>query len=133
MTDWIKLIDDPNGPVQFSIETPVGAVIEEKSPYPRLVVTNRQTLYVRRLVWHIIDVDARSEDSIQRQSLTIGRLVAEIEGGGEIELQRSVVPSEIFEEQQNDLSTCNACGENIPEDTAVIFDGKSYHKRCTEG
>ncbi len=130
MSDWIKLIEDPNGPVQFSLGTQVGGVVEENAPYPRLVVTNKQKLYVRRLVWHVLDVDARSDDSNQRESLTIGRLVAEIEGGGEIELQRSVVPSDLFEEQQEDSSTCAACGEAIPVDP-VVFDGKSYHKRCT--
>jgi len=132
MTDFRKLIEDPNGPVQFGLQTPVGAVLEETPPYPRIVVTDTHVLYVRRLVWHTIDIDARAGDAGKSERLTVGRLVAEIEGGGEIEMQRTVIPTDALNQRPIDANTCAACGYVIPDSDAVIIDDAAYHRGCVE-
>jgi hypothetical protein len=136
MTDFRKLIEDPNGPIQFALDTPVGSVTEEAEPYPRLVVTDTHLLYVRRLVWQTLDVDARSASG-QAERLTIGRLVAEIEGGGEIEMQRTVIPTDALADRPPDVTTCGACGRSIPDGEAVVIPGgdgppAAYHPTCIE-
>lgn len=132
MTNFRALVEDPNGPVQFGLQTPVGAVLPEHPPYPRIVVTDTGVQYVRRLVWHTVDVIARSEESGQTERLTIGRLVAEIEGGGEIEMQRTVIPTEALDDRPVNVNTCEACGRPIPDGDAVIVERAAYHRGCVE-
>ena len=130
---WSKLVTHPSGPYDITLAVKIGDELAAPPPYPYLRVVEVELVQARRLVWQMVTVDADDpERAGTGERLRFGRLVAELEGGGEVELDRHALPTE-DPAPAADPGTCGACGQRIPQGTAVEHDGGFYHRRCMGG
>lgn len=121
-----ELLGNQAAPHEFTLDTADGERIEAEAPYPNVDVVSAEVKPVKRLVYQTIVVSA-SKDDLPAEQVVIGRLVAELEGGSEIEIQRDALPLNAGEV---DTSKCVACGGRILPGEAVIDESGAYHERC---
>ena len=125
-----ELLGLPDAPYDLTLGLEVGSTFEGAPPWPDLRVTAVREVHVRRIVWHEIDVVAERPEDGEREPMRIARLVAELEGDREVELDRQALPLAALEAPQIDPSRCAACGGKIPRGDALIRAGAAYHERC---
>lgn len=128
----LELLGNKEGPFEFALGISSGTRFEGVAPYPDLEVVNSTEVHVRRMVWQVLDVSARLPERIDAEPLRICRLVAELEGGGEVEFERQILPLDEMKIQEVNITKCAACLGNIPEGDAIISDNIAYHQRCFE-
>jgi len=129
---WEELIADRSGPWQMRIgDGDAGAVLPGKAPYPDLTVRKELLSEVDRLVYHTMEVEASADFTERRERYMIGRLVAILKSGHEVEFEREVLPSAAIEGNV-DTRRCAACSRQIPAGEAKVVDGDAYHAACIE-
>lgn len=125
-----ELLGAPDAPYELPLELEAGARFEAAPPWPDLRVVGARLTHVRRIVWQEVDVVAERSEDDQRETVRIGRLVAELEGDRLVELDRQALPLAALEEEPIDPGRCAACGGRIPRGDALIRAGAAYHHRC---
>jgi hypothetical protein len=125
-----ELLGLPDAPYDLTLGLEAGTAFEGGPPWPDLRVLAVREVHVRRLVWHEIDVIAERAEDNQREPVRIARLVAELEGDREVELDRQAIPIAALEEPAIDVGRCAACNGKIPRGDALIREGAAYHERC---
>lgn len=130
MAKYHEMLGAADCPYEFSLEVSEGTVYRGRPPYPDLTVLSVDDSHIRELRWQRILVRADNFE-MKSEDVQIMRLVAIIEGGGEIEMQRVAVPAELMPEEPSDRAKCVACGDRIPFGAGIEVDGKWYHEgRC---
>ena len=125
--DWLKELQE--SPHEFSLGLRSGDELDAPPPYPKLTVIAEHEIYVRRLVWQV--VQTRAVLGERTEELSVCRLVAELEGdAGEVELHREIIPSEACVQLPVDRSQCAACGRAILGEDGIEVDGRAYHDGC---
>lgn len=102
------------------------------APWPEVEIVTSSVAPVRRLVYQTIVASATrpGDPDAPVERILLGRLVAELADGGEVEIQRDVLPADA-DDPAVDLSTCAACGGPIVvAGEARVEDGAAYHPRC---
>jgi hypothetical protein len=131
---WSKLVSHATGPYDVRLDVGEGDELTAPPPYPYLKVLASKVVQARRLCWQVVDVEAQDPEHPEaRALLRFGRLVAELEGGGEVELDRHPLPLVDPPARAADPSTCGACDQHIPQGTGVEHEGAWYHRRCMGG
>lgn len=130
---WADVIADMKSPYEFRLGLQVGAKFAARPPYPDLDVIGVEEVYVRRILLQQLVVSTSvPEDGGAVEHLEVQRLVAELEGGAEVEISRAARPLE-RQEIPVDKTTCAACRKAIPHGEAVEHKGAAYHRgRCID-
>ncbi len=128
---WAQLIAEPDR-YQMDLNMEDGTRWESKPPYPDMEVLSTSTTHVRRTVLQDVSVEVRADERQKIRRYIVRRLVAELENGEEIELQRFVIPATELPEDSIDLTICGSCGGRIPDGDAEVHEGVAYHRRCME-
>ena len=127
---WLSLLGDPSGPYDWTLETKPGNAHRVQPPYPHLDVVSVDVVPVERLAWQAIRV--RGDHATGSGEVIIGRLVAQLRGGGEVELHRTAVGAAAVEAPAP-IPTCGGCGLKIWAGPRVDEAGTYYHPGCTNG
>lgn len=127
-----QLLAQPECPYEFSLGLEKGTKYPGKPPYPQLLVLESQDVHVREIRWQRIVVRAESPEVERKENVQVMRLVAVLEGGGEMEMSRMAMPIEVDEKPDADPTKCAACRTAIPPGAGVLGDdGLWYHRdRC---
>jgi len=138
MRAWVQLLSSKEAPYEFGLDTQAGAELPARPPFPDLEVASVQEVSIERFAYQVLRVRASRPEDGSARSFVIGRMVAVLAGGGEVEVQRDVAPEEEVTGEPYG-STCAACGQEIQPGDAVIITNpvdKSaavYHRRCVDG
>lgn len=125
---WLSLLGAAEGPYQWSLATRPGERWRVAPPYPSLDVVAVDTVPVERLAWQAIRV--RGDHATGTGEVIVGRLVAQLAGGAEIEMHRTAVGADAAD-GPSERPTCAACGAPILAGAIVTDDaGHAYHARC---
>lgn len=126
---WAEMIADANA---YEMDSSVvdGTKWEARPPLPDLAAFESREIHVRRLFVHQVAVEARADERGKVARYIVSRLVAETEENEEIEISRTVQPLVESQDSDVDFTVCGACGGNIPEGMAEIYEGVAYHSRC---
>lgn len=132
MTDYLALFA---GGLPFPVgdDTPPGAFFPGEAPYPDIEVLGVDRVRVVALSWQTVRFRPVEADGRRGAPIATGRLLASLEGGGEVEIDRVVAPVPEDAGEVADLSRCAACDEPIPRGAHVVHDGAAYHRRCLDG
>lgn len=126
---FYEILGRTDCPYEFGLDLKNATVFEGKAPYPRLVVLNNETIHVRSIKWQVLDVRATMPETQKLENVRIMRLVAVLEGGGEVEMSRVALPADVVDDIPADPTKCAACGGKIPVGSGVRGDdGKYYHR-----
>jgi hypothetical protein len=126
---YCELLSQDVQPYEFALGLEKGASFPGKPPYPEIVVLLNNTVRVRELQWQHLLVRASSPEVDRTEDVQIMRLVAVLEGGTEIEMQREAIPADVLELVEADPSRCAACTRPIPPGGAVVDEnGRHYHR-----
>jgi hypothetical protein len=135
MRVWTDLLGSKDSPYDIHLETKAGAKYEVRPPWPNLEVLSADVLPIEAIVQQVIRVRATIPEADAEQDLVITRLVARLQGGGEIELEKAALPTETIIEEV-DITRCGACGGNIVPGDAEILETdegrQAFHSRCVE-
>jgi len=123
------LVSAVDAPYQFGLDNADGDVVAGANEYPDLEVRSVTNSEVERLVWQTVDVEPLEQGADQ---LIVGRLVAVLAGGGEVEVGERVVVPKLLVEQGIDTSVCSACRRPIRDGDYVIVEGVACHPECVE-
>lgn len=123
---WIEFISADDSPYEFTLGLEKGTIWQGEDPCPNMQLTENKELHVRRFVMQKMKIVAGEGETAL---LNVDRLVAELEGGSEIELSRTVYRNE-DDVIKKDENICESCGERIRTDDKVEIDGCFYHSRC---
>lgn len=127
---WSEMIAAQDSVIQIPLGVEKGSQWETKPPYPDLEAIAVKEKHVRRLVMQDITMMASMSETGEEGLIRVVRLVAELEGGEEIELSKSATPISSDEPAEPDYK-CRACGAMIVDDSeCIIHEGKPYHRRC---
>lgn len=124
-----RLFAVEDSPYELNTKLEVGTKYEATPPYPDVTVKESSVLHVRELVYHLLGVELRDIGTDKKEDVSIGRLVAILEGGDEVEIHRTVLPSNVVEDGV-DLSVCASCGGKIKIGGGKMYEGRAYHDRC---
>lgn len=128
---WLRLLGAAEAPHEYALALQPGDCVPAAPPYPDLRVTAVDTAYVRRVVMQTITATATAADEgAEAVEVVVARLVAELEGGGEIEIQRLVGPAQAGAADEVDLTRCAACGRSIIAGEALVVGVRAYHPAC---
>jgi hypothetical protein len=124
---WVQLLGAPGGPYEWTLTTAPGERYPNVNPpYPSLDVVAVDVVPVERLAWQTIRV--RGDHAAGTGEVLIGRLVAQVAGGAEIEMHRTAIGA--AGEASEDRQLCARCGLRIWGGAARDEDGNPYHERC---
>ena len=124
-----RMFAEQDSPYELNTKLEPGTRYEATPPYPDVTVTQSDVIHVRELVYHTVAAELRDITTENKQNISIGRLVAVLEGGDEVEIHRVVLPADV-EEEGVDLSVCGSCGGKIKIGGAHMHEGRAYHHRC---
>lgn len=127
-----ELLASVAAPHEFHLNTVAGEIFAPGAPWPTVEIVTANAAPVKRLVYQTIVARATrpGDPEAPVESVLIGRLVAELADGAEVEIQRDVLPADA-DDPAVDLSTCAACGAPIiVAGEARVEDGAAYHPRC---
>lgn len=131
MKRWEDLLGDIGAPFEFKLGLQPGARYQAPPPYPDVEVVSVEEVYVRRIVLQRLHVSAASPEDQVEQALEVVRVVAELEGGDEVEMARTASPYVEQRPRPVDIARCAGCGKPIPHGEAVVHEGEAYHRgRC---
>jgi hypothetical protein len=125
-----EILSSSSCPFEFSLKLKKKDRFPGKPPYPQLIVLDNVVTHVREIQWQMIKVRASVPESGKMEDVQIMRLVAVLEGGEEVEMQRVALPADVVQEMPVDPTRCGACGGKIPPGAATVKDGVSYHWTC---
>jgi hypothetical protein len=128
MLRYEELLDSPECPYQFSLENKAGDECPGKPPYPAMMIISSTSTHVREVRLHSMRVRLHTPETESVQDMEIVRLIAVLEGGGEMEVSRSSFPAEIVDNRPSDPTRCAACGKEIPPGSGVAYKGSMYHR-----
>lgn len=131
MTDFAALFRG-GAPYPIADDLPAGTLLAGTPPYPDIEVCSVDRVRVVSLAWQTMTFRPVDEDGRRGAPIAVGRLLASLEGGGEIEIDRVVAPVPEAAPVV-DVSRCVACDEPIPRGAHVVLDGAAYHARCVHG
>ena len=118
-------------PLPFALGMSPGEELQVGAPHPSFVVGGTSEAFVRHIVWQIVDGLATPAGGGEGAQVRVCRLVAVLEGGGEVELQREVIPAEALTDAEVQACACLACGQPFSDrDTIVATDGGACHHYC---
>jgi hypothetical protein len=123
---WISLLGTADGPYQWSLDTAPGEKWRVAPPYPSLDVVAADTVPVERLAWQAIRL--RGDHATGTGEVIVGRLVAQLAGGTEIELHRTAIGADAADAPA--VASCAKCGAPIFAGATVEREGRTYHERC---
>jgi len=129
---WRAMIGDRSGPYLFERGDEPGTIYPGAAPFPDLSLVASMTTPIEKLEYQTMEVEASGDFSERRESFYVGRLVAILENGTEVEFGREVLAKSAIK-QGVEVVACEACGRKIPSGEAVILDGVAYHSHCVEG
>jgi len=129
---WRDLIGDRSGPYGFSVDDEPGTIYAGAAPFPDLSLVKSITTPITALVYQTSEVEASADFSERRGRYYVGRLVAILENGQEVEFGREAIAVDAVK-GGIDASFCDSCGRSIPKGEAVVIDGCAYHAECVEG
>lgn len=126
-----EMLGSAGAPHDLRLDSAVGEVVAPGAPWPTVEILRSEVAPVRRLVHQTLVLRATrpGEPDAPAEIVVVGRLVAELEGGGEVEIQRDALPADA-DNPEVDTSTCAACGGPIVPGDARVEDGAAYHARC---
>ncbi len=128
---WCEMISAADSKFGFQLGIKHGTKWEVEPPYPDLEVASAKETHVRRLVLQELVVSASVPEDDDAADLVVTRLVAELEGGREVELNRHAQAAGEDVEAEIPMDVCCACGERICDPSIrEMYEGKPYHKRC---
>ena len=129
----IDLVASPDAPYDFPLGgVDEGTVLAGQDEYPDLEVQSVEEVPVDRIVWQLLRVTTIEPEPDPGERLFVGRLVAVLQNGQEVEIgERSVMPAELIETGV-DTSRCEACFGAIRDNRYEIIDGHAYHNECVE-
>lgn len=121
-----ELIASSSAPYDWNAQA--GDTILGSGRYPDLIVTGTSHADVKRIRWHVVECAVESEP---QRGYIVGRLVAELEDGREVEVgDRICIPREVVE-HQTDTTKCVSCGRSIVSMSGFeIIDGLAYCQIC---
>ena len=133
MKVWTDLLGSEDAPYDFELETEAGTRYEARPPWPNVEVVGVDNFRIEEFVQQVLRVKATMPEDGVEQDLIVNRIVARLQGGGEVEIKRMALPTESIIEEV-DISRCGACGDNIVPGDAVILDTEegraAFHQRC---
>jgi len=119
MTKWCDQLAASDG-VALTTEMKAGDNLATVPPMPDMAVEKSVLLEVERVVYHAMVVKAERDGRSER--IAVGRLVAVLKDGGELEFEREAHPATQVESEV-DTSMCASCGGTIPDGEAVMLCG----------
>lgn len=123
-------------PYEFTLGMGAGTRFPARPPYPDLAVLEADDVHVRRVVLQRVVVDASAPEDQgakeHRQAYEVLRLVAELEGGAEMEIHRTATEVSGSKDRPIDPTRCAACNRPIPHGEGITASGRAYHRRCIE-
>ncbi len=126
---WEDLLASLDAPYDIALGAEEGDVLLAAPPYPDLTIDDAHVSEVKSLFYQTVFVTATMAESDRSRRMLIGRLMAVTTEGAEIEIHREVLPAEALETGV-DITTCGACGGNIPHGEAVVLESGAYHPSC---
>lgn len=127
------MIGAPDSAFEMRLGLTKGTQWGAPPPYPEVVIENAKETHVRRIVLQDLVVNASEPETEDSAYIHVQRLVAELEGGEEIELSRITTPAKQENAPALPSNVCRACETPIvSKSETVIVDGEPYHKRCVE-
>lgn len=131
MRRWADVLGDVAAPYDLKLGLEPGTRFDARPPYPDVRILDVEEVYVRRVVLQRMLVAAFTpeDDGSPKEQLEVLRLVAELEGGEELEIHRTARPLEP-KEVPADKGKCAACGVAIPHGEAVETEDGAFHPRC---
>ena len=130
---WCEMISasDSRFDFELGLDPEKGVRWRGEPPYPDLKLRECKEVQVRRFVSQTMVVTASVPEDSDQTELIIDRLVAELEGGRQVELVRTARPAE--REEVLDPDVCRACeGKIVDKSETVMHEGEPYHRRCME-
>ena len=124
---WIPLLSAQEGPYSWTLKTAEGDRFICKPPYPTLEVTEVINAPVKELVWQ--SIRARGDHANGSGEIIVGRLVALLENGNEVEMQRTAIGAAAVEPDKSPKE-CGRCGLKIWAGPRVDLDGVYFHAGC---
>lgn len=125
-----EMLGSVSCPFEFNLNLKKGQTFPGKPPYPQLVVLENDIAHVREIRWQILRIRASTPETGKIENVQIMRLVAVLEGGQEVEMQRVALPADVVEEIPADPTRCAACGGKLPHGSGIEYDGAWYHGTC---
>lgn len=118
--DWSAVNEDSEG------DTVLG-----HGRFPDLAVQRSSHADVKSLRWHVVECNVLDDPN---RAYIVGRLVAELHDGREIEVgDRICIPRNVIEHQA-DTTKCAACGRSIVSCSSfAIREGVAYCQICSGG
>jgi len=129
LSPYQAMLSDADAPHPFELGIKEGVCLLGNPPFPDVTVLESKLVHIRSLKYQILTLDATDENQNRNEVVRIGRLVAELEGDGEVEIQRFLLPmedAEVFVDE----TRCAACLMSIPEGEAKIVGCEAYHQHC---
>lgn len=127
MYRWEEWLASAHCELAFTRDLKPGATFPGRTPYPEVTVLQAAVTHVRELVSHTMRVRALVPESGQEEDYIVGRLVAILEGGDEVEVARTAIPAAVADAMPEDPTRCAACGRAIPPGAGATHDGRAYH------
>ncbi len=124
-----EYVGSAQAPYEFELALKAGDQIEgAAAPFPPLTVLSA-TVGPATLQYQTLTVRAGDEEG--GSDVLVGRLVAVLASGAEIEVQREALPADV-ENPEVDTSKCAACGGPLRTGDVLVRSGAAYHGRCWE-
>lgn len=126
-----EMVGSHEAPYAFSLGLEPGSVLQGTGHYPDLELQSVIEQPVKEIKWQLIRAKAEHPKQDGEELLIIGRLVAVLENGSEVEVgDRTVLPADLVE-TGIDMTTCASCGrKNLEPNTMNVHEDAAYCPMC---
>lgn len=130
---YSELVESHDAPYDFRLGLETGVILQGTGHYPDLEVQSVIEQPVKEIRWQLLRAKAEHPQQEGKENLIIGRLVAVLENGNEVEVgDRTVLPAEMVE-TGIDMTTCASCGrKNLQPNTMKVHEDSAYCPVCYE-
>ena len=126
-----NLVEAQDAPYAFSLGLEPGTTLRGEGHYPDLAIQSVTEKPVKEIRWQLLRVKAEHPNQDGEEFLMVGRLVAVLGNGSEVEVgERTVLLADMVE-TGIDMTTCASCGrKNLQPDSMAVHEAKAYCPMC---
>ena len=130
--DLAKYFEGSDSPYIMKLGQEAGSQFQAKPPFPDANILECDEVYVRRMVLQRTVVRAFTPGENGARDIEVVRLVAELEGGDELEIFRTAdeMTDPVPSPANADKARCAGCHGNIPHGDGIPHGDDVYHERC---
>lgn len=128
---YSHLVEDHGAPYDFQLGLESGVTLQGSGHFPDLEIQSVVEQPVKEIKWQMLRAKAVHPNQDGEENLIIGRLIAVLENGSEVEVgDRTVLQAEMVETGV-DMTTCASCRrQNLQPEGMVVHEGQAYCPMC---